>query len=207
MPEVSGLDVLKQFRFADTSGNTPVIMLSADALPETIRQCREAGANDYLTKPVEVARLLKAVAQYSSPDTEKNQQEKVILTQKPNPSEDILDADRLEELAWICDSPEKFEKFIALFEESGEKHIATLKASADHEDRSAFAIAAHTFKGSASTMGLKQVDEPYRAIEAHKTTLSKAEMQRYAAQFARIYREGDTALQEYAAEMRAKSDI
>jgi len=206
MPEVSGLDVLKQFRFADTSGNTPVIMLSADALPETIRQCREAGANDYLTKPVEVARLLKAVAQYASPGTEKSQQEKVILTQESNPPEDILDADRLEELAWICDSPEKFDKFIALFEESGKKHIATLKASADREDRSAFAIAAHTFKGSASTMGLKQVDEPYRAIEAHKATLSKAQMQRYAAQFARIYHDGDAALQKHADEIRGKSD-
>ncbi|MDQ6987589.1 MAG: ATP-binding protein [Mariprofundaceae bacterium] len=206
MPEVSGLDVLKQFRFADTSGETPVIMLSADALPETIRQCREAGANDYLTKPVEVARLLKTVAQYGAPDTEKKQQENVTLAQQGSASEDILDVERLEELAWICDAPGKFEKFIALFEESGKKHIAELKTAADKEDRPAFAIAAHTFKGSASTMGLKQVDEPYKAIEAHKATLSKAQMQRYAAQFARIYHDGDAALQKHADEIRKKSD-
>ncbi|MDX8391847.1 MAG: ATP-binding protein [Mariprofundaceae bacterium] len=207
MPEVSGLDVLKQFRFADTRGETPVVMLSADALPETIRQCREAGANDYLTKPVEATRLLQTIAKYTPSEALAESKKTPPQPLRTVDADDILDAEMMQELVWICDSLEKFEHFLALFEESGKKHVAALKTSAEKGDREAFANAAHTFKGSASTMGLKQIDEPYRAIETHKNTLSKAEMRHCATQIAHIYRDGCSALQEYADELRAKSDI
>jgi len=36
-----------------------VVMLSADAMPHQMEQLRAAGAKDYLTKPLDVAQLLK----------------------------------------------------------------------------------------------------------------------------------------------------
>ncbi len=204
MPEISGLDVLKQFRFADTSAATPVIMLSADALPETIRQCKEAGANDYLTKPVEVTRLLKTVTKFGETTTEKPQNTMPPLVHAG--PEDILDADMLQELVWVCDTPEKFEGFIKLFEESGKKHITNLKTAAKKIDRPSFAAIAHTFKGSATTMALKHLDAPYQDIEAHKNTLTQPQMQQYAREFEDIYLNGCAALRQYAQETRSKSD-
>jgi len=209
MPEVSGLDVLKQFRFIDTSGSTPVVMLSADAMPETIRQCREAGANEYLTKPVDISHLLQTVARYG------NAQSAEPLTfaprkEAPAEPEDsiddnadaILDAEMLQELVWICRSPEKINEFIDLFETSAAGHITKLKSAAHSGDAHAFANAAHAFKGSAATMGLRKATAPYHAIERHKATLSKAQLKQYAEQFEAIFLEGCLALREFAADMQ-----
>jgi len=210
MPEVSGLDVLKQFRFIDTSGNTPVVILSADAMPETIRQCREAGANDYLTKPVEIALLLQTVANYGNtkpapfpgrPELRDVSAEKQKQPVEPGDEEDILDADMLQELVWICGSPTKLTEFIELFETSAAAHIANLKSAAQSGDSRAFFRAAHALKGSASTMGLRQVTEPYNSIEAQQTSLSRDQLRQYAEQFEAIYLNGCRALRAFAADM------
>jgi two-component system sensor histidine kinase RpfC len=67
MPKISGLDVLKTYRFMETEMNMPVIMLSADALPRTIEECKQAGADDYLTKPVDAKRLVEVIDKLSQP--------------------------------------------------------------------------------------------------------------------------------------------
>jgi len=210
MPEVSGLDVLKQFRFIDTSGSTPVVMLSADAMPETIRQCREAGANDYLTKPVEISNLLHTVARYGADQSTEplkfGPREEASVEPDDtidDASEDILDADMLQELVWICRVPSKINEFIDLFETSAAGHISRLKLAAESGDAHAFANAAHAFKGSSATMGLRRATAPYHAIEKHKTTLSKAELTQYAEQFETIFLEGCQALREFAADMQS----
>jgi len=207
MPEVSGLDVLKQFRFVDTSGSTPVVMLSADAMPETIRQCRDAGANDYLTKPVEITRLLQTVARYGADKQVKVPivtPATVVHSAKSAPQEDndsILDTEMLQELVWICGSAAKLNEFIALFESTAAGHISKLEKAAKDNDAKAFARAAHAFKGSAGTMGLHRATRPYQAVEAQKNTLSQTLLLTFAKQFADIYREGCTALKAFAAEL------
>ncbi len=213
MPEVSGLDVLKEFRFVDTSGNTPVVMLSADAMPDTIRQCREAGANDYLTKPVEIAHLLQTVTRYGNTqiaETLKLEPRNVPPAEQKqdidNDAEDILDTDMLQELVWICRSPEKFIEFINLFETSAAGQIAKLKLAAQSGDANAFVNAAHTFKGSAVTMGLRRAAAPYHSIETHKGRLSKEQLSQHTEQFEAIFLEGCRALRSFAAEMQGNTN-
>src|SRR5262249_49900134 len=63
MPGISGLDVLKQVRVMQAGHDlTPFIVLSADATATTVRECEQAGARMFLTKPVAVNRLLEALA-------------------------------------------------------------------------------------------------------------------------------------------------
>ncbi len=62
MPGTSGIDVIKLYRMASLGEpHVPIIALSADATPETRAACMEAGADAYLTKPVEARKLLQAV--------------------------------------------------------------------------------------------------------------------------------------------------
>jgi CheY-like chemotaxis protein len=39
----------------------PVIVISADAMPDQINQLKEIGAKNYLTKPIEIKSFLEAI--------------------------------------------------------------------------------------------------------------------------------------------------
>ncbi|MFZ1413598.1 MAG: response regulator [Defluviicoccus sp.] len=67
MPRINGLEVIKLHRMATLGERrTPVIVLSADAMAETAHACTEAGADAYLTKPVEPRRLLDTITALSA---------------------------------------------------------------------------------------------------------------------------------------------
>lgn len=61
MPDISGLDVLRQMRMAPELSNIPVVVVSAKSMPADIKNGMEAGASTYLTKPVGFLELKEAV--------------------------------------------------------------------------------------------------------------------------------------------------
>jgi DNA-binding response OmpR family regulator len=61
MPEVSGLDILRQMHQDSTLAGIPVVVVSAKSMPADIRTGMEAGASTYLTKPVGFLELKEAV--------------------------------------------------------------------------------------------------------------------------------------------------
>lgn len=61
MPEVSGLDLLRQMRRDPKLAGIPVVVVSARSMPADIRSGMEAGASTYLTKPVGFLELREAV--------------------------------------------------------------------------------------------------------------------------------------------------
>lgn len=61
LPEISGIEFLKQIRSKDNYHDLPVIILSALADPEQIREGLESGADRYLTKPYLANNLIKTV--------------------------------------------------------------------------------------------------------------------------------------------------
>jgi CheY-like chemotaxis protein len=61
MPEVSGIDVLRQMRGDPALVSIPVVVVSAKSMPSDIKNGLEAGASIYLTKPVGFLELKDAV--------------------------------------------------------------------------------------------------------------------------------------------------
>ena len=59
MPDVSGLEVLKKLKSDPEHRKIPVIMVTAADEVETTAECIAAGADDYLTKPIN-SKLVKA---------------------------------------------------------------------------------------------------------------------------------------------------
>ncbi|WP_281557279.1 response regulator [Thalassomonas sp. RHCl1] len=58
MPEMDGLTAIREIRKISVYQQVPIIALTAKAMPEDKTSCIEAGASEYLTKPVDMERLL-----------------------------------------------------------------------------------------------------------------------------------------------------
>lgn len=61
LPDISGIDFLKQMRSKTIFDSLPVLVLSAMAEPQEIRAALDAGADRYLTKPYLANNLLSVV--------------------------------------------------------------------------------------------------------------------------------------------------
>jgi CheY-like chemotaxis protein len=58
MPEMGGIEATQAIRKMDQFRNLPIITLTAKAMKGDREKCLEAGATDYITKPVDTDNLL-----------------------------------------------------------------------------------------------------------------------------------------------------
>jgi len=58
MPEMDGYEAMKKIRSQIKLKSLPVIALTAKAMKDDKQKCIDAGANDYITKPIDIERLL-----------------------------------------------------------------------------------------------------------------------------------------------------
>jgi CheY-like chemotaxis protein len=62
--DMTGFDVVRALSGDPALARVPRVALSADAMPETQRRARDHGFATYLTKPLDVARLLEVLDEY-----------------------------------------------------------------------------------------------------------------------------------------------
>ena len=58
MPEMDGYEAMRRIRTQERFRNLPVIALTAKAMKDDKQKCIDAGANDYIAKPIDIERLL-----------------------------------------------------------------------------------------------------------------------------------------------------
>ena len=63
-PDIPGWEVLAQLRANEATRTVPVVAVSADATTAQIKRLLDAGANDYITKPIDVPKLLSILADH-----------------------------------------------------------------------------------------------------------------------------------------------
>src|ERR1017187_10821547 len=59
LPVMDGWEATRRLKAGAETKQIPIIALTAHAMPEDERKSREAGCNDYDTKPIELPRLLE----------------------------------------------------------------------------------------------------------------------------------------------------
>lgn len=157
MPSLSGVDMLRQLRVMEAGGRTrtPVIVLSADATPEAVQACKDAGARAFIAKPFVVAKLLDGVAEIASGGS------------LPSPVEDprglatgteaVLDPTVLDEFAAIGMGAAFEADFVGQCVADARTVLARMRHAAEQGDWDQVHEQAHAMKGVAGNLGLTQV--------------------------------------------------
>ena len=66
MPEMDGLEAARQIRaLSGAPAATPIIALTANAMPSDRKKCLEAGMDDFLSKPFEPNDLVAVIQKWS----------------------------------------------------------------------------------------------------------------------------------------------
>jgi PAS domain S-box-containing protein len=68
MPVMDGLTAARRIRALATpaAGATPIVAMTANVLPDQVAKCLDAGMDDHLGKPMNPARLLEAIAHWTT---------------------------------------------------------------------------------------------------------------------------------------------
>ena len=64
IPKIDGIEVCRKIKSDERTKAIPVLILSAKAQSEEIKEGLEAGANKYLTKPISFPEILKEIQHY-----------------------------------------------------------------------------------------------------------------------------------------------
>jgi len=67
MPEMDGLEAIQRLRVKPRFSSTPIIALTALAMPGDRQVCLQAGATDYMAKPVSLKILLETIGKLLKP--------------------------------------------------------------------------------------------------------------------------------------------
>ncbi len=179
MPGMSGLEVMKTIRFLDTSRSLPVIMLTADATPEAKVASLSAGADAFLTKPVNARALLDRIAFLSRNISKESTvagaeiklESEVSKLELLQPVADIKESEwyeesLLREVSALGDY-DFLHDLVRDFQRDGVKHVARINEAAEN-DYLEYREALHALKGSSIELGARVLADICQQGEALK---------------------------------------
>ncbi|GAB3787329.1 ATP-binding protein [Dyella agri] len=206
MPSLSGIDLLRQLRVmeAGTRTRTPVVVISADATPESARVCRDAGARAFITKPFAAARLLDAIAAIL---TGGDGEELDSSTPGAHASAgEVLDTSVLDEFASLGMGKAFEADFVGQCIADARVALARMRQAGAEADWERFRDQAHAMKGISGNLGLVQCAGLSGGMMRMTAFELERDWQRHCDSLTQRLRDGEQALQARGSWTPARED-
>ncbi|MFO7542167.1 MAG: ATP-binding protein [Thiobacillus sp.] len=162
MPQLSGPEVVQRWRFME-KGHLPIVMLTADARAEARAACEEAGADAFLTKPVNSREMMELIARLANPDT---QQPAAAAPRVQNQVD--LDEAVLDDLAQMGGAA-FVQDLVTSFTADSERSLRDIERALAAQDYDQWRDQLHMMKGGASDVGANRLAQ--LCTEAERTKL------------------------------------
>ncbi len=150
MPQLSGPEVVQCWRFME-SGHLPIIMLTADARSEAQVACEEAGADTFLTKPINSRELVDVIARLTE-----QQARPIPDAASSSQPPDKLDESVLDNLTQLGGHAFVHD-LLASFEEDSGRALRDIERALATQDYGQWHDQLHMLKGGASDVGAHQL--------------------------------------------------
>src|ERR1700733_7813887 len=167
MPVMDGFEAIRAIRKKEqiTGAHLPIIALTAHAMKGHRERCIEAGADEYVTKPIRMSELFAAM--------------KRVETDKPGPAPvtppsvaaaPSHDLDMAAALERVDGDRELFEELARLFADESPENMARIRQGMKTGDARAIEMLAHKIKGAALSLGSPMVSEAASDLESQART-------------------------------------
>ena len=167
MPEMDGFEATRAIRqLQGDTAHVPIVAMTAHAMTGDKERCLDAGMDDYLSKPLQVDKMLEAIARLvpNGPGAEN-----IPSAEEACPAETIFGAETIFDaetaLDRTGDDPELLEEILSLFRDQlvpTQKNIRSALAGCDGP---ALERAAHSLKGAAANVSAEEVRAAAAALE------------------------------------------
>jgi two-component system sensor histidine kinase RpfC len=166
MPIMGGIEAANIYNSLDGDIKSPIIILTANATTEAIKECKDAGVDAYLTKPINVDKLLSTIASLTiakasqldsciqSSDQHSPRKNLVTYNCVTEGRDDIIvNANVLEELTNLSSDCNFLSELVNGYLNDSEQIISDMESSISKKDYVGFHELAHALKGSSGSIG------------------------------------------------------
>jgi PAS domain S-box-containing protein len=182
MPEMDGFAATRAIRRGEAGAcwqTMPIIALTANAIVEEQKKCRDAGMNDFLSKPIQAKVLLAKIAEYlcpevSSENSSASNQTGSVSTAITPPSITQVSWDLAALQSQFGSMASLIPQLIPVFLEQTDSIATTLDDMLARQDWRGIQIKAHSLKGSSGQLLLMELKEAAAAVEQYAQGLSQS---------------------------------
>jgi len=169
MPEMDGIEAVRHIRElpGEKYANLPIAALTANAIVGVKEMFLQNGFNDFVSKPIETAKLNSILAKWIPKEKQKYTAPASVITAKEGPRINIKieDVDTVRGISISGGDIFSYLDTLKVFRKDGAKKIKELSGCVESNNISLYSIYVHALKSACANIGAAKLSEEAKKLE------------------------------------------